>query len=81
MTRSISGRISHFYRLALENNYDNSKKAKYEIDAIPFHLGANNINAAYNHRYCPCDNTTWCNYQKAVLDELPMPASPSYLSV
>ena len=53
MTRSISGRISHLYRLALENNDENPTGAKDEINAIPYHLGANDTNASVNYQLCP----------------------------
>ena len=41
MTRSIAGRISHLDRLALQNNEGNPTRAKDEINAIPYHIGAN----------------------------------------
>ena len=80
MTRAISGRVSHLYRLALEFNEGNPTRAKAEIDAIPFHLGANDNNASENHRFCPCLKNTWCDYQKAIFYKSPVPHHPDYLS-
>ena len=79
ITRSISGRISHLYRLVLENNEGNPTGAKAEIDAIPFHVGANNNNASYNHRLCPYVKNSWCNYQRALFDKHPLPDHSDYL--
>ena len=41
MTRLISGRVSHQYRLALKNNDGDPARVKAEIDEIPLHLGPN----------------------------------------
>ena len=70
MTRSIAGRISHLYRLALENNEGNPTSAKDEINAIPYHIGANDNNAAENHRLCLCVKNSWCDYQRALFDKI-----------
>ena len=35
------------------NNEGDTIRAKAEINAIPFHLGANDNNASENHRLCP----------------------------
>ena len=81
MTRSIAVRITHLYRLALENNDENPTAAIAEIDAIPSHLGANDINASLNHQFCPVGKDTWCDYKKALLNNSPPPDHPNYLSV
>ena len=79
MTRSISGRISHLYRLALEK--ENPTGAKDEINAIPYHLGANDTNASLNHQLCPGGKNSWCDYKRALLDNSPAPHHSDYLYV
>ena len=81
MTRSIAGRITHLYRLTLENNDESPTAAIAEIDAIPSHLGANDINASLNHQFCPVGKDTWGDYKKALLNNSPPPHHPNNLSV
>ena len=80
MTRAIAGRIGHLYRLALQNNDGNPTGAKDEINAIPYHLGANDTNASVNHQFCPGGKDSWCDYNIALLDNSPAPHHPDYLS-
>ena len=65
MTRSLSGKFSHLYRLALRNNEGNPTGAKAEINAIPSHLGANDSNSSENHRSCQCVENSRCDYQSS----------------
>ena len=44
------------------------------------HLGANDENAAANHRNCPHCQDSWCHYQAAIFNNCTPPHHPNYLS-
>ena len=50
------------------------------INAIPPHPGANDENAATNHRYYPNSCDKWCHYQAAIFNNHTPPNHPYYLS-
>ena len=51
MTLSVAGTIAYYSNLALKNSVDDPTGVMGEIQAIPFHLGANEINAEVSHQF------------------------------
>ena len=72
--------IASYYRLAVQRNKNDITSITRAINAIHLHLGANDENAATNHRYCPYSQDSWCHYQTAIFNNCTPPYHPKYLS-
>ena len=77
---AMCGQIASYYRLAVQRNTGDVSSIIRAINAIPLHLGANDENAAANHRYCPYCQDSWCHYQAAIFNKRTPPHHPNYLS-
>ena len=76
----MCAQIASYYRLAVQQNTNDIPSIIRAINAIPLHLGANDENAATNHRYCPRCQDSWCLYQAAIFNNRTPPNHPNYLS-
>ena len=76
---AMCGQIASYYRLAVQRNKGNIHSIIQAVNAIPFHLGANDNNVEEYHRYCPLTKDSWCQYQAAVFDDKAPPHHPNYL--
>ena len=77
---AMCAQIASYYRLAVQRNKNDIPSIIRAINAIPLHLGANDDNAATNHRYCPYSKDSWCHYQAAIFNSRTPPNHPNYLS-
>ena len=62
---AMCAKIASYNRLAVQRNKNDILSIIRVIHAIPLHLGANDKNAATNHRYCPHSQDSWSHYQAA----------------
>ena len=76
---AMCAQIASYYRLAVQRNTNDIPSIIRSINAIPLHLGANDENAATNHRYCPHSQDSWCHYQAAIFNNHTPPHHPNYL--
>ena len=73
--------IASYYPLAVQRNKNDIPSIIRAINTIPLHLGADDDNAATNHRYCPYSQDSWCHYQVAIFNNSRTPPDhPNYLS-
>ncbi|WP_411023781.1 hypothetical protein, partial [Salmonella sp. s51228] len=63
LSNGMCAQIASYYRRAVQSNKGNIDAIIRAINAIPYHLGANNENAAEYHRFCPDNCKSWCAYK------------------
>ena len=76
----MCAQIASYYCLAVQRNTSDVPSIIRAINVIPLHLGANDDNAAINHRYCPYRQDSWCQYQGGIFNKHTPPHHPNYLS-
>ena len=77
----MCAQIASYYRLAMQRNTNDIHTFNYPFyQCNPSHLGANDENAANNHRYCPHRPDSWCHYQAAIFNNCTPPHHPNYLT-
>ena len=62
LSEAMCGQIASYYRLAVQRNKGDIDAIIKAVRAIPYHLGANDNNAEEYHRFCPCEQRSWCQY-------------------
>lgn len=80
LSEPLCGQIALYYRRAVQKNSGNVQQIIRAIHAIPYHLGANDSNAAENHRFFPDNSESWCRYNAAIYSSREPISHPNFIS-